>query len=93
MLEIAGSAVVAFTLGWLLRGSRGRSAFRAQQDRWQRQVDELQGRLALERLRIDNFIRDHELEVEEEAPKLELHRDPKLARPRGRGSDSSAARA
>ncbi len=95
MLELAVSAVVAFLAGWIVRGRRRRNHFLAHQERWQHQIDQLQGSLALEKLRIDTYIRTHpdENAVPEEAPRLELHREVKLARPNGRKSDSSAARA
>jgi len=95
MLELAICAVVGFSVGWFVHGWRRRTAFRTHQERWQHQVDQLQGSLALEKLRIDTYIRTHpdEIAKREEAPRLELHREAKLARPNGRKSDSSAARA
>ncbi len=92
MLALVSCVVGGFVAGWVIRGLRRQRRLGAAQVRWQKIVDELQGKLALERLRIDNYIRQQP-STPEPAPAIELQLDSHLARPHARTSDSTVARA
>jgi len=92
ILALAGCAIAGFVIGWSARRLRCRNEFLAVQTNWQREIDALEARIALQRLRTDNRLRQEDREAPE-PPRLELLRDPKLARPRPRTTDSAAARA
>ncbi len=92
MLALVMYVVGGFVAGWVTRGLRRDRRLRAAHDSWQKVVDRLQGKLALERLRMDNQAREKS-DAPESAPIFELHGERHLARPRSRTSDSTAARA
>lgn len=90
---IASSSIVAFAAGWILRGRRRRNELTTIANEWQRQVELLEARIALDRLtreRDDDALR---VASGDTAPVFELRHEPQLARPRARTSDSPPARA
>ena len=85
------SAVAGFAAGWLANWQRRRHRFRVAEETWQDTVDSLQTQLALEHLRFQTHAGEHQAQNGERAPILDLHREPHLARPHGRTSDSPPA--
>ena len=92
MLALVLCVVGGFVIGWMTRGLRRQRRLPAAQARWQRTVDGLQGKLALERLRMDNHIRQQP-STPEPAPTMGLQLESHLARPHARTSDSKVVRA
>lgn len=98
MLE-AAIGVLGFAAGWIVRASLRRHQFAKARTAWQREIDKVQGQLALERFRVDQLERLLRGEEPPETPPiLDLHLergvgDRPVARPRRGPSDSATSRA
>lgn len=99
MVLEASIGVAGFLVGWIARGLLRRHSFARARRTWQREIDTVQGQLALERFHVDQLERllngDEPVEA---APMLDLKleratNERPVARPRRGPADSAASRA